>query len=482
MAPMITIGGTSVTFADSSLDVEDQIGQRSTARFTVLDVDGVLTFRRGELVEISDGDALTWSGYVDSSQETAPGPSRDTIRTHEVTCVDQQYLAEKRIAARSYDAGTTCGDVVRDLHAQYLAAEGVTLGTVADGATLDAGMVVNYQPVAAALDALVDASDGYVWRIDAAKVLMFAHRSSSAAPWTVEAGTGDVLDSPDPQVTHGNPDYRDTEYVLGGMDVTDPQTETRVGDGNTQAWAMSFPLAEIPTVSLNGTAQTVGIKGVDDEAGYQWGWNKGDAVISQASGATPLTASDTLTVTYRGQFAIVARVDSPAQVEATRAVEGGTGLVEHATEAPAITSRQAAFAAGKAALTTYAVPARTLAFDTRRSGLAAGQWLTVNLPALGLDGVSMLIQSVTCKDAGGGELLWSVTAVDGPAALPWAAMLAPLQPISKADLVSVGNGSILALLVAFSERFTRSHSFAAVVYACHVPAPNLYPSEVLFPC
>lgn len=441
---VVTVAGAEVMLVRGSLTVDQSIGSRSTARMTVLDDDGSLRFDRGQQVSVGYGGALLWSGYVDSAQRVRPGMEPGFL--HALTCIDQQYLADKRIAAATYVPGTTCGDVVRALHADYLAGEDVTLGLIEDGATLEQGMLVNYQPVSGALDALVAASDGYIWMIDASKVLTFRHRSSVTAPWVVDELTTEA--KPKPSITSGNPDFRNVQWILGGLAVTDPQTETRTGDGDTQAWAMSYPLAKVPTVLLNGVAQRVGIKGLEDESTYDFGWNKGDPVISQASQATKLTATDTLSVTYQGQYAIVARVDDPTGITGAAAVEGGTGIVEQATSPGNVNSAEQAFDLGRARLDTYDRPGTKLQFDTYQAGLFAGQWVTVNLPTLGLDGVQMLIESVSGFDPGSGRLRWAVTAIDGPATMPWQKVLGAQPELRKDDLVSVGSGTVVALVVS----------------------------------
>ena len=441
---IVTVAGTTVLIRDGSLEIEQSIGSRSTARMTVIDESGMLRFDRGQQVSITDRGLLLWSGYVDSSQRTQPSVSPALV--HDLTCIDQQYLADKRIAARTYEPGTTCGEVVADLHAEYLADEGVTLGLIEDGATLEQGMLVNYQPVSGALDALTDASDGYVWTIDQDRVLTFHHRSSQVAPWIVNGSM--IRDKPEPQVTTGNPDYRNTQWILGGLAVTDPQTETRLGDGETQAWAMSYPLAVVPTIKLNGVAQRVGIKGLEDEATYDFGWNKGDPIISQASQATKLTSADTLTVTYQGQYAIVARVDDPTGIAEAASVEGGSGVVEQAISPGNINSAEQAFALAQARLDAYDRSGTKLTFDTDEPGLAAGQWCTVDLPGLGLSQVQMLIEQVRGQDRGDGHLRWSASAVDGPTTMPWQKVLGAPPELRKDDLVSVGSGTVVALVVS----------------------------------
>src|SRR5258708_13346843 len=146
--------------------------------------------------------------------------------------------------------------------------------------------------------------------IDQNKQLWFVPYTAVINPTLVD-GTQVNQDSNNlPVVTRANPTYRNTQYLLGGVSQTVTQTETRVGDGNTVSWPMSFDISTVPTVSVNTgsgyVAKTVGIKGVD--TGKDWYWQKGPPLISQDSAGTKLRGSpnkDLLQVVYVGQYPTV---------------------------------------------------------------------------------------------------------------------------------------------------------------------------------
>ncbi len=152
--------------------------------------------------------------------------------------------------------------------------------TVQAGPTI-VEFVSNYATCAAGLDALSQAAN-FVWQIDANKVLWCGAQGMQLAPWSV--GEGDILRGTS-QVQHSNPLYRNRQYILGALDQTTTQIETRQGDGTTTAFTMSYALAKVPTVTLNGAAQTIGIGGVD--TGKNWYWNAGMNTISQDTTSTP---------------------------------------------------------------------------------------------------------------------------------------------------------------------------------------------------
>ncbi|MBX5477383.1 MAG: hypothetical protein IRZ18_09725, partial [Clostridia bacterium] len=319
----VYVGRQQVQIKKYSLRITEAIEERSTCEFVVWDEAGSMHFTKGQPVRVeTDDGALAFAGFVNdvTEQKLAPGDYR---LWHTVRCVDMHYLADKRIVSESY-TDTTAGDIVRDLIAKYLGAEGVqaTAESVQEGPTIHS-TVLNYVPASQALDALAQAA-GFTWWIGYDRVLWFCDRTAVQAPYAADnsiARRGSVT----LQVTADL--YRNRQYVRGGQAVTDPQTEVRVGDGSTRSFALGFPLAEEPTILVNGQPQTVGIKGVD--TGRQWFWNKGDAVITQDDSVPPLTASDTLQVTYRGLFNIIVLSQDDAAIIDRQNVEGGgTGMVE----------------------------------------------------------------------------------------------------------------------------------------------------------
>ena len=149
----------------------------------------------------------------------------------------------------------------------------------------------------------------YYWYVDSNKVMWFLPIGTQTAPFTYD-GTQGVYGSQ--TVDHQNTLYRNAQWLLNVPSTTAQQTDTRTGDGSTRAYAMSYPFNQVPTVTVLGATQTVGIKGVDDQThSKHWYWSKGDSVLAQETNDTPLSAvyqnliatgatAGTFTVTYKG--------------------------------------------------------------------------------------------------------------------------------------------------------------------------------------
>lgn len=475
------IAGVKVKILAGTRTISDAIEERSTASFTIVDEAGTGSYERGQAVEINMRDKNgaeqnVFKGVVDTTRWTRPAPGEgQPVKYHAVTCIDWHYLADKRLVARSY-VGQTAGAIVNDLITTYLAAEGVTAGTIETGPVV-LETVFNYSTAAECIQAIADAA-GFWWYIDRNKALHMRARESVVAPWVV---TADDIAHQDAAIERGNPQYRNRQFIRGGTDETDVQVESFKGDGVSESFTVGYPLAKVPTVKVNSVTQTRAIKGLGDVA--QWYWSKGDPVITQDNAETRLTVADTLEITYQGQFAVVTLSTDEGEIVARQAVEGGTGFVDDVFDDAKLNTRESAFATGAALLEKYATIGRKTVFRTRRPGLAPTQLVHLQLPLHGVDDNTFLITHVAVS--GNLEAEWTVTAVEGPWAGSWQRLFKNLLARTGdiIELVNTASDQTLVVLSQFPESWTWGETFPAVtVFACPIPATTLLPSASLLPC
>lgn len=399
-----------------TLEVEDAVGERTVCRFRVNDLTNSLAsvLVPGESVEVALDGLKVFGGTIDRVQRVKPAPGSDA-QVYGIECVDWHQVADRRLVAEVYE-GVLAGAIVKSIVDKYLAAEGVSYGaaTVADGPVITKA-VFNYVPASQALEELADLT-GYLWWIDANKVLYFADRATYAAPWTLDSYArvlqGTLL------VERHRQGYRNRQYIRAGTDVTDVRTEqpSPAPDGQTKVFTLAFPAAKMPTVKVNGVEKTVGIRGVD--SGKDWYWSKGDNTISQDDAATPLASTDVLEVTYQGLFPLLVMAEAAEAQTDRQAVEGGTGLYEAVDEKAGLDDRTAALEAAQGLLRRYARIGTTLQFATIHSGLRPGQLLQVNLPEVGAVG-EFLVQSVRLSQAAGDVWRYEVRALSGEEVGGW---------------------------------------------------------------
>lgn len=508
VAPIIDVANQTYFIEATTLSFERTIGRRSQASCTLLTTTAT-HFQQDEQVAIYDiHNGLVFSGYITSPKESKPG-FQPTLE-HDISCVDQHRIADKRIVAATYTS-KTAGYIAMDIYNNILASEGVTIGLIYDGAALadlfpnttvfpsttlypteNVGVIPSaifaYCTVAQALDELVKAASSagvpYYWMIDERKRFWFVPYTAVVNSTVIDGTQVDDghLSGQAPQVTRANPTYRNTQYLLGGVAQTVTQNETRKGDGNTTSWPMNFDLASAPTITVNTVAKTVGIRGLD--TGKDWYWQKGSPDISQDSSGTKLISTDTLAVTYIGQYPTVIIDQNTAQVSYTQSLSAGTGIVEEVETDNTITSVANGLATTSQLLTRYAQQGLILEFMTRDSSFGPGQLVTVNLPDHGINNEQMLIEEVTASDQVDGLNIWyDVKAIQGPYDMNWVAFFSKtLAQQTIANSINVGIGQSVVIAASGYVTFFPSITGSATVNACPVPSTSTFPGLALFPC
>lgn len=499
MAYAVQIAGTIATVVAGSLIVDNTIGKRSTASFQVHSSTSTHYQQYQQVLILDQFGALTFFGYVATVKEQKPGFQSSLL--HTITCCDQHFLADKRVVAASY-TNKTCGFIVQDIVTNILSAEGVSVGQIYDGQTPsiflypsttlypggNVGLIPQanffYCTVAQALDELAkEASSAgvpYYWVIDYNKQIWFVPYTSITNSNTIDGTTIDQAQNP-PYVERQNPAYRNTQYILGGMAQTVQQTEDRQGDGNTQSWAMGYQLASAPTITVNGSGQTVGLKGT---SGSQFYWAQGDATITQDSGQTKLTSSQTLQVVYIGQYPSVIFSQNNAQISYQAGIDFTTGIVEEVETDNTLTSTANGLSEASQLLTRYAAQGTQLTCTTRTTGYAPGQLVTVNLPMHGLYNAQMLITEVSASDQTDNYNIWyTIKAVLGPYDVTWVDFFAGLlKQSAPANSINIGATQSTSLLASFTDSLSASAVLNVNIYACPIPNTTLHPSTTLYAC
>jgi len=261
--------------------------------------------------------------------------------------------------------------------------------------------------------------------------------------------------------------YRNRQYIRGGRDVTSPQIETFIADGNMLAFACGYPINSITSIVVNaGPASTFGLKGIDDTASpLDYYWAKGDPIV--VARVAPLNL-DSIVITYIGQYDILALATNEDEIDAQKTIEGSTttGFVDDMADEPKLDDRDAAFDSAVAKLDRYGVNSTRLHYDTLGLGLRPGQIQTVTYPTFGL-AQDMLIESVVFRGMGT-EILHEITAIQGPEQGSWAQYFKRLssQKDEVMEKLNVGGDQILIILVTRAETWEWTELVTETVYAC----------------
>jgi len=335
----------------------------------------------------------------------------------------------------------------------------INIDVLTDNASIEDGTEIletraNFVPTEQLISSVADKMN-FWWKIDSDKVLHFKSRDSEPADWQLEPQYIRGL----PTAKTGNPLYRNQQLVKGPIGITEEQVDVERGDGDKKAFPVSFPIAEEPTIeiSINGGAwqtQTVGRKGVDD--GFQWYWEKESDIITHDNAESRLTSNDRVRCTFIGQFKIVAQTYDSNLISKQADIDGTSGIVEDAITVGNVEGREAAIEIGNSRIEKYGVDSKRLKFQTRRSGLKAGQLITVNnLTSMGINqGEKLLITRTNTFDENG-QIFYDIEAVKGPKHKTWEEFFMELT--KRAELVvseGIGESEILIIPIDFSKTWT----------------------------
>jgi hypothetical protein len=432
------IGSGNLQFSLTSHDV---------ASFTFLDELPKPEIGQPVLFRISGDDIF--GGTIDNIVgQNVPG---SPLGKWAIDCVSWDRLAYKRTTGEpTFSSGSpavtnpqnglfsnmTVSEIIKFLIVHALGSEGLDFVGAVDGPVIPT-FTASYAQSGDAFDQLIKAGSDQTtflhWFTDPTKKIWLADQSTFTAPWDIDGGNCDGSLLAAVQCTWDRSEFIDRALVRLGNEISDPITESFVGDSSTKAFQMSNPVANTPTITENGTPVSVGILGIS--TGSAWYWSQGSTAITQDPAGAPLSPSVTLVVIAAEYIAGIVAEENAAAVLERQEVESGTGLYENVIQQdnPATETEGQTLAAAIAG--QYGVIPKRIQITTYRPGLKIGQNINVTLAVFGLSAEPFCISDVqiTTDD---NLILWTVTMVGSPL-INWdyRATLATLRPGSG------GNGN-----------------------------------------
>jgi hypothetical protein len=389
----------------SGINIEHNVDGRATSSFTVYDEAGAFAFYERMAVECKDLDNnILYAGLVQSCEEVQIPTT--VKKFHSIDSADFTSMLDWRVI--DYAAENKLpGDAVREIITEYLAEEGITEGYIEDGVQLDEISLGNVT-AAVGLQKLAD-SQGFVYWLDYDRKLYFHARTLYAADWSITDLSDVLTDSL--SIVRTNPDYRNTEIVVGGMEETDLQTEPFVTDGVTKTFPMPYPVNRMVSVTVNGSAKTIGQKGTDTGSYDCYYALQSETLTFELAPAAGVGEAQ-----FYGLWKAKSKAEDLTAIAANAARQGvGSGKVEHITSDDSLTSITAAGEYANATLANYAVDGITVKYKTRRPGLAAGTLQHISLAGVDED---FLITNVS-ESHKDGDTEYSVSGCYGPVQAEW---------------------------------------------------------------
>lgn len=463
--------------------INNTIDKRSTANFTLFDAGALKHFMSGQEVIICSSDGIIlFGGYIDSCEDVMAG-NVSTIK-HNISCVDYHYLADKRIVSKAWQ-NTTIDIIVQYILDQYLEDEGVSIGFIKNLGNITQ-YIANYIPASTVLQDMADRS-GCIWWIDEYKKLYFVNRDKYLANWNLIEDANYIVDDAIQgiSVTHGNPEYRNKQYMVGTWVKTVEQTEISLGDGDTTSFLVGYKLAEEPDVyiSLNGGAYTlasIGVKGLD--TGHDWYWAKSDNTITQDTLGVRLTSVDKIKIVYTGLYQTVIVSTDYEEIASRKILEGieSSGIVESARTNSLINDVNAAVEEANAILDVYAMAGKKIEYTTMRGGLSAGTLQDIKLTNQNVDD-SCLISSIDIRFENGIDY-YNVSAFSGPIEDSWEDIFIRMSEAQKnaSNSSEAGISDVILVVKTFIKTWTAIED-PNVWYLVYADG-TVEPDTANFPC
>lgn len=322
----------------SSLYIDHQFSLRSTARLRMESIGGAYTPTVGNDFKVYEDGDLIFGGLITSVSRGKYAAT--SVLFSDVVAVDYSILAAKRLTGERY--GTNgyvdqhANDILRDLVTNCLGGDGIDVSTIpAGGGPVVTLAEFDYSTVAEAFDLIADLS-ARKWRIDFEKKLRLVDSSAPVVFATITSSSQNYLAN-SLTVEETQEQYHNKVVVRGKRTTLPEVPETFDGasvdqptDGTRKDWTLTNLVFSAPAITVDGVAKTVGVASVD--TGKDWYWRPSSAVIEQDSGASALTALQTLEITYVGEQINQAFAENAVQIAARATIEASSGIWERPYE------------------------------------------------------------------------------------------------------------------------------------------------------
>lgn len=392
-------GAVDITTEVYGLEINDERNStRNTARFIIEKQPGGFTpVLNAEIIITLDGVRI-FGGSILALETSVE--ARPTVR-FSVECVDFSYQLDRRLVTERY-TGFTAQEIIEDLVVAYAP----TYTTTGVSASVDISTIAfNRLTLSECFDKLAKLTN-HLWYVDYYKNVYFFSRESDPAPFNITDDSGNYIPE-SLRIKSDLSQLRNKVFVQGSEQPSDTsRTTLHAGDGEKTEFPTNFKFDTLPTVLVDGVAQTVGVEYLDT-TGFDCYWSRQEKYVRFDPTAIPPapTSPDTTNIAITGfpLVPVVAEVpDNESIVE--------FGEFEHYVKETTLTTQDETISRGIAELDAYAMELTDASFDTYTVGLRTGQLININSAMHGVD-ADYVVQSVRFRPYPNGSPIpgvWSV--------------------------------------------------------------------------
>ena len=402
----------------------------------------------GDDVKMYDNSTLIFAGIVVEIQNDVEG----LLKKNKILCKDYTHLADQKLVSKTYSS-TTAQAIAQDIVSTFCPA-GFTSNVIAN-VPIDS-IVFNYINVSQALQKLISAmGGGYDYYFDYNKCLQFFAIGYYSSPFAL-TDTSKNYDWQSLSLMNDVTQLRNKITVRGGTTVGTSVTNQKVADGKQVIYFVGYTLTSLvvshapvatPTVF---TTLNVGADGKDNPASFDCLYNPDSGLLIFQ---TAYTAGDIVKFTGVPSFPVIVQLQDDISI-------ASYGTYEYLVTDKTIITKNVARSRALAMLLQYSQPLVTGSFNTRTSGLKAGQVISISSAIRGING-SYKIQEIETimrtPSATTTDLIFKVKFVSTQT-LTMNDVLKKLLITDVSDQVVVGMNEIVDTVYSENETITISDS------------------------
>jgi len=349
----------------------------------------------GDEIIIEQDDKRLFAGIITKDKLARSFPD-GSINVRQINCDDYTALMDRKRVIEDYE-NMSASDIFLDIAAKKC--PGFTINGVRSGAPNIIKIKFNYVKPSECFKLLCKYV-GWHWQPDSFKDLQFFSLNELISPAPMELVPGGRFKFG--SHTIDTQSLKNRIYVIGGTMLSDPQPLEWKADGVARVWNLPWGPHEcsfqVGGVLVNPDGG-IGIENVDEDDGtYDYFLNFQEKYIKCANDTSTPTVGTTITLTAKQDIDVITMVEDLESQEAiAAAVLDCDGIFEDVITDDALTTIEAAEAAGQAELRDYSNPTVSGNFSTEIPGWEPGQLVNINLPERNVVG-TFLVRKVTVSN------------------------------------------------------------------------------------
>lgn len=391
MSYAITIESTDRTddIIDKSVTITDEAKDKpSVLEFKFFDTSGNGDPSPDDEIIITQDGTRLFAGHIVKVDYERLGSGSMLLK---IKATDYTRILDRKLVVESYQDKTD-KQIIKDIVDNYCQGSGISYDNVTEGVTFNE-ITFNYDKPSACFRKMADLA-GRSWYLDYNKDVHYFTKTTTPAPWDIDSNT-DTQERL--KISKDNSNIRNRVYVRGGTYLSDQTTISQEADGEqTVFWLPDKP--HDFSMTEGGSAKTVGIKHIDDDANYDYMMNYQEKYV-ETTGSAP-AAGTVMQFTYKYDIPVLVAVENSTSIDSV-------GEYEYAIFDNKITDVDDARGRASAELTDYADTIIDGDFQTIEDGFRAGQYININLSDYNVND-DYLVQKVTAHSLGGGTFQYKV--------------------------------------------------------------------------